>query len=172
MERVCLHRESSWKIAKKNALLNAAKAGLVLIQTGIFYFVWEVSYQGCRPETWVEWQDILLVGIYLALTCVCLGVTDEKTLLLTISCESYLYYLPRFRILSRGWTALWYELEIFYSGRTRPVRRVGLYSREDLTSGCGLPMWTAFQQPKRWIEVLYWPRDPGVYQTQDWRFVD
>lgn len=74
MERVCLHRESSWKIAKKNALLNAAKAGLVLIQTGIFYFVWEVSYQGCRPETWVEWQDILLVGIYLALTCVLGGV--------------------------------------------------------------------------------------------------
>lgn len=70
VERVCAKRDSSWRIAKKNALLSAAKAGLVLVQTCIFYFVWVVGYREYRLETWVMWQDIFLVGIYFALTCV------------------------------------------------------------------------------------------------------
>lgn len=71
MERDCLHRETSWDIAKKNALLNGAKACLVLLQSGAFFLVWVVGYQCCyRADSQARWIDLMLIAIYLVLTCI------------------------------------------------------------------------------------------------------
>lgn len=67
MENKAELHESSWQIAKKNALLSAAKGCCTLTQAGIFLAVWYLAYPYHGAGVWSGWRGVFLAGIYLAL---------------------------------------------------------------------------------------------------------